>query len=60
MSLCLYTTAQDFKGLVHPKMKIMSLMSHPHVVHSLRYFRFSRRAFCSSIENVCTLYCPCR
>jgi len=23
------------KGLVHPKMKMMSLMSHPHVVISL-------------------------
>jgi len=26
---------------------------------SLRYFRFSLRAFCPSIENVCTVYCPC-
>jgi len=26
--------------------------------HSLRYFRFSPRAFCPSIENVCTVYCP--
>jgi len=57
------------KWLVHPKMKIMSLMTLPHVMssqarktsvhlqNSLRYFRFSPRAFCPSIEN--TVYCPC-
>jgi len=27
--------------------------------HSLRYFSFSPRVFCPSIENVCTVYCPC-
>ena len=47
----------------------MSLMTHPHVVpspsdlrssseHSLRYFRFCSRAFCSSIESQWTAYCP--
>uniref|UniRef100_A0A8C2BXW1 Ring finger protein 170 n=1 Tax=Cyprinus carpio TaxID=7962 RepID=A0A8C2BXW1_CYPCA len=25
---------------------------------SIRYFRFSPRAFSPSIENVCTVYCP--
>ncbi len=39
----------NFKGIVHPKMKIMSLSTHPHVVskpqdfpssseHKLKYF----------------------
>jgi len=57
----------SFKGLVDPEMNTMSLMTHPHVVtspydlrsssdHSLRYFRFSPRAFCPSIENECTVY----
>jgi len=27
-------TDSVLKGLVHPKMKIMSLMTHPHVVQS--------------------------
>jgi len=48
---------KTFKGLVHPKMKIMSLMTHPHV--SFRYFRFSLRVFCPSVGNVCMVYCPC-
>jgi len=26
---------EEIKGLVHPKMKMMSLMTHPHVVPSL-------------------------
>jgi len=45
------------EGLVHQKLKMMSLMmTHPHIIprpsdrrsspeHSLRYFRFSQRAF---------------
>jgi len=49
------------KALVHPKMKIISLMTHPHVVPSLLSSsdRFSHWAFCPSIENVCTIYCSC-
>jgi len=30
-----YKKEVHFKRLVHPKMKIMSLMTHPHVVPSL-------------------------
>jgi len=29
---------QGFKGLVHPKMKIMSVCTHPHVVPNLYVF----------------------
>jgi len=35
---------QAVKGLVHPKMKILSVFTHPHVVptseHKLRYLRY--------------------
>ncbi len=50
------------KGIVHPKMKILSLITHPHVVpnlkdlhssseHKLRYFWWNLRAFCPSIDS---------
>ncbi len=28
----------QFKGIVHPKMKVLSLITHPHVVPNLRSF----------------------
>ncbi len=48
-----------FKGIVHPKIKILSLITHPHVVfnlhdlcssseHKLRYFWLNLRALCPS------------
>ncbi len=50
-----------FKGTVHPKMKILSLIAHPHVVpnprktfihlHKLRYFWWNPRAFWPSIDS---------
>ncbi len=50
-----FSVHDPFKGLVHPKMKIMSLITHPHVVpnlwelcssseHNLRCFWWNRRA----------------
>jgi len=31
-------TSQILKGLVHPKMKILSVFTHPHVVPNLNVF----------------------
>jgi len=47
-----------FKGLVDPKMKMMSLMTRPKPVRPPFIFR-TPRAFCPSIGNVCMVYCPC-
>jgi len=33
-----YLTREKLKGLVHPKMKILSLFTHPHVVPNLYVF----------------------
>ncbi len=50
------------KGLVHPKKKILSLITHPHVIsntqdirssseHRLRYVWLNPRAFWTSIDT---------
>ncbi len=52
---CVINSFRIFKGLVHPKMKMMSLITHPHVVptprdlrssseHKLRFFLLNQRA----------------
>ncbi len=51
-----------FKGIFHPKMKILSVITHPHVVpnlqdlhssseHKLRYFWWNPRAFWPCIDS---------
>ncbi len=58
-------TDQDLKGIVNPKMKILSLITHPHVVpnpldfhssskHKLRYFLWNPRAFWPCIDSNAT------
>ncbi len=57
-----------FKGLVHPKMKILSLITHPCVVpnpwdhsaseHKLRYFWLNERALWPCIESNATVMFP--
>ncbi len=57
-----YVFSHIFKGLVHQKMKILSLITHPHVVsnpwdirssseHKLRYFWWNPRALWPSIDS---------
>ncbi len=52
----------QLKGIVHPKMKILSLITHPHVVpnlkdlcssseHKLRYFWWNPRVFWHCIDS---------
>ncbi len=53
---------QDLKGTVHPKIKILSLITHPYVIpnpldfrpsseHKLRYFWWNTRAFWPCIDS---------
>jgi len=56
-------TLQSYERVSSPKNK-NDVINDSHVVpshtnHSLRYFRFSPRAFSPSIENICTVYCLC-
>ncbi len=57
-----------FKGIVHPKIKILSLITHPHVVpnlqdlhssseHKLKYFRSNQRIFWPGIDSNTTTTC---
>jgi len=38
MSIKLFQMVRSLKGLVHPKMKILSVSTHPHVVPNLYVF----------------------
>jgi len=37
-TLCYLTDSHNIKGLVYPKMKVLSVFTHPHVVPNLYVF----------------------
>ncbi len=66
---CEKSDAHVFKGIVHPKMKILSIITHSHVIpnpkdlrssseHKLRYFWWNPRAFWPCIDSNATEMFP--
>ncbi len=60
MLKALHGTVETFKNVVHPKMKIMSLFIHPHLIPNLFdfYLLLKRKCFFLSIERKSTILDP--